>query len=261
MRLIGFRRSPGSYLFAAVIALFLFHLHAGIAAPTEGMLPLISAPRGELGGDFTGEYELREIGSDDLTLRRFLFRVEYVPFAFGAFWGEAGVAALKVKSADMTLDGDYGLALGGGLLAALPRPALGITPFALARATYFLSKAGGESETYPGVRQSRRSQFKWLEISGLAAAGGRIGPGNLYAGLGLRSLFQDEKRSTQSNNSVSSRKFSYDSGLEFGAVAAYQVPLNNRWHARAMVEIYQNGQRATLAFGQWGSPAGFFGGE
>jgi len=249
----GLRRMVAALVWGALAALFPPIVNGG-----EGdspWLPLAIAPTGEWGGLVTGEYEMRAISSDDVTVQRYQFRLGTTPLPFASFWGEGGVAALTLESGSSTLRGDFGAAFGlGASLAYRTSPEQWLIPFVTGRATDFISRLGGEKDILFGVNQARRSRFEWREASGLAGLGWRLGVAELYAGAGARHLWQEEERSLRSHNTVDSFTYTYRSGARVGVAIGCRYPLPNRLLLRAEAEVYDGSWKVGLAFGQWGMP-------
>ena len=249
----GLRPMVAALICAATAALFPLIVNGEESGAR--WLPFSVAPEREWGGLVTGEYETRAIGSDDVTLQRYLFRLGTTPLPFLSLWGEGGVAALSLESGSSSLRGDFGAAFGvGATFAYLGGTNPRLIPFVTGRGTDFISRLGDDADLISGVNQSRRSRFEWREGSGFAGLGLRLGRGELYGGAGARYMWQEEQRSLRSHNTVDHYTYTYRSGVRAGVAAGCRYPLPHRLLLRAEAEVYDGMWRVGLGFGQWGMP-------
>ena len=240
-------------------ALLLIFVVSGPAVAVDGVdtwQPFSTAPAGEWGGLFSGEYEIRTVDdANDVAIRRVLTRLGWTPSSFMALWIEGGVASLEIERDDKHMQGDFGFAGGAGItLSPSNLRFLSLAPFASGRLMMFISKAGGEWSEGSLKHVSLRSRFEWWEGCAQFGISSLIGRNLFFGGLAVRGISQVEDRLTRVNNTPACETYTYSSGLEPGLVAGLYVPLGNRFNAWIVVEGYQEGVRFTVSAGQWGKP-------
>ena len=246
-------RRPIILLFTVIWILFSFN---GVQADESvaDWSPYSPAPVGQIGVAVIGEYDWRSIDSDDITVQRTIIRMGWAPVKYTSIWIEGGVAALSIESDSISLKGDFGTAVGAGMtIFGGDFSFAGVTPFISVRATMFISRISDDDRMNEfGILITERRRYEWLQGYGLLGLSRPVGSGLLFGGLALRSLSQEEKRSTSYSGQPFKATNTYTSGLEPGLTAAVLIPMKVRFSTCIAIEAYLEGVRISLSFGQWG---------
>ena len=225
-------------------------------------LPFSPAPVGEFGGIVVSEYGQRTINSDEIEVRRILLRMGWSPTANIALWVEGGVASLHLENGIAKTQGDFGTAVGAGMTLCWSKARIfGLSPFIAGRGSMFISRLGNQRAVSSGLVRSTRSRYEWWEGFGTAGFSGDLGGVWLCFGPCSRILYQKENRLTQTSNQLTQASTSrykemstYQSAILPGFTLALQIPLKWRFNTYVAAEIYEEGFKATVSFGQWGRP-------
>lgn len=235
-----------------IIAILLCSSQVINAEMTTNWQAFATAPQGQWGVSISGEYDRRWLGNDLLEVRRYLCRMGATPVSFGTLWIEAGVAAMDMTTGINKFMGIPGLAAGGGCTISKEEfNYKGITPIISARATYFQSFISRTQTVNLGTRNID-SRFVWQEAFGLIGLTKRMDKLQLYGGLALRALFQDEYREIQLGSSREEFQYVYLSGVKPGVMGVVMIPLRKRFFVWIAGEAFIHAQRVTISFGQWG---------
>lgn len=229
---------------------------AGAQNTFKGWLPEAAAPYNQFAGAFTGEFDQRTIGNDEVNMRRMLFRLGWTPVTFGTVWIEGGVANLELFSYDSHMTGDYGAAFGGGAAVKLEDVhILGLNPFLSVRGTYLVSRLEEDRPNNQGILNSRRSRYEWQEVHTAFGFCKSAWGGMLFGGANIMMLFQGEKRHVVTGTTADySTEYYYESGLVPGVKAGYQIPLQHRLSFSVTGEVYASSYKILVSIGQWGAP-------
>jgi len=258
----------GYHKYAACAALFTFTFlllinvayaeqNDALMKDPEQWLPFSLAPIGQFGGSITGEYDTRSIGGSDLSVRRFLLRLGWSPSPNISLWAGGGVGNLLLEDASISLQGDYGTAVGAGVtLSTFDLEILGLKPFVSCKGMFLISRMSDDRAPTPTKISSVRRRYQWYEGYGVIGGGLELQSSKLIGGATMRLLNQEEQRHTRNslNQDVSENIFEYNSGIKPGVILAIQIPLDRRFSLWIAGEGYVDGFNVTLSAGQWGAP-------
>lgn len=214
--------------------------------------PNVSAPPGEFGASIVGSYETRTLSSLDVIVKRPVARLSWATKDNLALWGEAGIGSLRISGAGSPLEGDYGAAFGLGMVGTLPQFSLsGWRPFSAVGWILLGSTATQENTNVSPIR-TRTSDYTWQEVCGQFGAWKPLSWGEIGFGLGLRFLDQSEDRTIKNGTYQTTEQFSYQSGIKPGGFLGITIPCKPKFVLQAGIEVYQDGTKATIGFGEWG---------
>ena len=152
-----------------ILRLITFSLLLGVVHPAlalddlERWLPYSPAPSGEVGGQFSGEYEQMKIDDDDLAIRRVMLRMGWAPETWASFWIDGGFASLYIEDANASVQGDFGGTFGlGGTFVYPSANVTGLSLFVSGKGSMLNSKLSSD-RTERGVEISTRSNYEQLQ--------------------------------------------------------------------------------------------------
>jgi hypothetical protein len=240
---------------AIIFTLLLGFVHPALALDDiERWLPYSPAPTGEVGGQFSGEYEQFKIDEDDLAVRRIMLRMGWTPKSWVSLWFDAGFASLFIEDSDSRMQGDFGGTFGvGGSFVNPGKEITGLSLFASAKVSMFNSKLSSDRIEY-GIERSRRSNYEQWQGALIGGLSYRTEKTMIFGGPVIKTFSLKEKRHVKTSvPSEFSKTNIYQSGIRPGGTIAIFTQLKHRCNLGASIEVDQSSLRFTLTFGQWGA--------
>ncbi|NQU06622.1 MAG: hypothetical protein HQ568_11060 [Calditrichaeota bacterium] len=243
-----------------ILRVITFTLLLGFVHPTlaiedlECWLPYSPAPRGEVGGLFSGEYEQFKIDNDDLAIRRVMLRMGWTPGTWASFWIDAGFASLYIEDANASMQGDFGGTFGLGGSFVYPSANVTKLSFFISSKGSWLNSKLGSDRTERGVDISTRSNYEQLLGTITGGVSYCTGKTMVFGGPVIKTFSLKEKRHTKNSApSKFSQTNTYQSGIRPGVTIGIFTRMKHRCNIWAAVEVGKSSMQFTIAFGQWGA--------